>query len=337
MVKKHLKDVVRKFNIEDKENYDYVLTQNERNLELPDTLMSKFLNSLKFTDFSFYPSLEPLKIKIRNYSNCDNIFLTPGSDVGIKTIFELYELENKEILTSEYFFPMYQVYADIHNAKLVKTKYRSRWFYIQDLIQDITENTKLIILANPNSPMGDIYTLQDIELLLDKGIPTIIDEAYIELSNAQSAISLIKKYPNLYVTRTFSKGFGAAGCRVGYICTNKDNLALLEKLRLMYEISGVSAKYCEFILDNLNYFKTYMSTLLEEKEKFVKYLEKQKFFPIFNTPSSWFFLYKTKKTEEFIKQHNINVREVSLDALGDNTWYKFNYDLKLKNIVQEDS
>ena len=233
MVKKHLRDVVRKFNVVDKEKFDYVLSQNERNLQLPYKLYSEFISSLKHTDFSFYPDLDSLKTKIRQYTNCNNVFLTPGSDFGIKTIFELYDLEDREVLTSNYFFPMYQVYADIHMAELVKVEYKEQQFNIGDLIKNITENTALIILANPNSPIGDTYTLEDIELLLDKGIPTIIDEAYIELSNAESAIKLIEKYSNLYVTRTFSKGFGAAGCRVGYICTNKANLEMLEKLRLM--------------------------------------------------------------------------------------------------------
>jgi len=329
MVKKHLKNVVRKFNIEDKTKFDYVLTQNERNLNLPEELYSKFLSSLKFNDFSFYPDLNSLKSKIKKYSNCKYIFLTPGSDVGIKTIFELYELAGKEVLTSEYCFPMYQVYADIYNAELIRTKYTHHQLNIKDLIKGITKNTELIILANPNSPVGDTYTLGDIELLLDKGIPTIIDEAYIELSKTESAISLLSKYSNLYVTRTFSKGFGAAGCRVGYVCTNNTNLAMLEKLRFMYEISGVSAKYCEFILDNIDYFKGYFKTLLKEKEEFINYLEKEKFFTIFNSSSSWFFLYKTNRSEEFIEKHNIGVREISI---GKNVWYKFNYDLKLATI-----
>jgi len=332
MVKKHLKNVIRKFNIEDKNKFDYVLTQNERNLNLPEELYSRFLSSLKFTDFSFYPNLDSLKSKIRKYSNCKHVFLTPGSDVGIKTIFELYELEGKEVLTSEYCFPMYQVYADIYNAKLIRSKYKSYQLHIKDLINDITGDTELIILANPNSPVGDTYTLKDIELLLDKGIPTVIDEAYIELSNTKSATSLLNKYNNLYVTRTFSKGFGAAGCRVGYVCTNSSNLAMLEKLRFMYEISGVSAKYCEFILDNIKHFRGYLKSLLEEKEEFVNYLEKEKYFPIFNTPSSWFFLYKSKETEKFIKEYNISVREISMEILGENVWYKFNYDLKLSAI-----
>lgn len=330
MVKKHLKNIVRKSNPTDKHKYNYVLAQNERNLELPSELQSKFLSSLSHTDFAFYPNLDPLKYKIREYSKCNNILLTPGSDFGIKTIFEVYELENKEILTTDYFFPMYKVYADIHNAKLITSKYKSQQFNIKDLINSITENTALIIIANPNSPIGDTYTLAHIEQLLDIGIPTVIDEAYIELSNAKSSISLVDKYSNLYVTRTFSKGFGAAGCRVGYICTNSANLAVLEKLRLMYEISGVSAKYCEFILDNLDYFNEYLNTLLLEKNLLYYKLIKANHL-VFNTNSSWIFIKHTEEVANLISKHKVDIRSNVLTFKGNSVWYKLNYDATLKD------
>lgn len=329
MVKKHLKNVIRKPNIEDKTKFDFILSQNERNLELPKELFKKFIDSIKFSDLAFYPNLNTLKSKIKKYSGCSNIILTPGSDIAIKTIFDIHNLEGKEVLTSEYYFPMYKVYTDIANAKLKTTDYNSDRLKIEDLINNINVNTKLILLANPNSPVGDTYTLKDIELLLEKGIPTVIDEAYIEISNATSAIPLLKKYKNLFITRTFSKGFGAAGCRVGYICSNKENIQILEKLRFMYEVSAIGGKYCEFILDNIKYFKSYTKELLSAKSKYIKYLEQKKFFTIYDTNSSWFFLLKTAESDEFIADKKISIKEVDLKFLGEGRWYKFNFDLKL--------
>lgn len=330
MVKKHLQKVLRKFNTENKDSFDYVLTQNERNLPLPGNLFKRFKDSINFKDIAFYPNLNNLKDKIRKYVKHEHIFLTPGSDVGIKTIFELFDFTDGEVLTTNYFFPMYQVYSDIYGATLVKVPYKNFKFNIRELISKINGKTKLIIIANPNSPIGDTYTLEEIKLLLDQGIPTVIDEAYIELSTAESSIELIDKYDNLFVTRTFSKGFGAAGCRVGYICSNKHNIQLLDKLRLMYEISAVSAKYCEFILDNIILYKQYLKDTLLEKNNFMEKLSTSKNIRIFNTDSSWFFLLKNEYTEQFIKRNNISIRTIVLDFMNHTEWYKFNYDLILK-------
>lgn len=329
MVKKHLNKVIRKHNVEDKESFDYVLTQNERNLPLPDLLYKKFISSISFRDISFYPNLDLLKNKIREFVDWKDIFLVPGSDVGIKTIFEMLDLKGKEVLTTNYHFPMYGVYAEIYQAKLVKANYSSFKFNIYELIEKINKDTQLIIIANPNSPIGDTYTLDQIRVLLDKGITTVIDEAYIELSNAKSSIKLLQEYENLFVTRTFSKGFGAAGCRVGYICSSNQNIESLNKLRLMYEVSGIAAKYCSFILDNIEYYNSYLKKLLKEKNKFISQLERKHNFLIFNTSSSWFFLKKNKDTEKYISDKNISLRETKLDFLDNSTWYKFNFDLKL--------
>lgn len=329
MVKKHLNKVIRKHNVEDKESFDYVLTQNERNLPLPDLLYKKFISSISFRDISFYPNLDILKNKIREFVDWKDIFLVPGSDVGIKTIFEMLDLKGKEVLTTNYHFPMYGVYAEIYQAKLVKANYSSFKFNIYELIEKINKDTQLIIIANPNSPIGDTYTLDQIRALLDKGITTVIDEAYIELSNAKSSIKLLQEYENLFVTRTFSKGFGAAGCRVGYICSSNQNIESLNKLRLMYEVSGIAAKYCSFILDNIEYYNSYLKKLLKEKNKFLSQLERKHNFLIFNTSSSWFFLKKNKDTEKYISDKNISLRETKLDFLDNSTWYKFNFDLKL--------
>lgn len=329
MVKKHLNKVIRKHNVEDKESFDYVLTQNERNLPLPDLLYKKFISSISFRDISFYPNLDTLKNKIREFVDWKDIFLVPGSDVGIKTIFEMLDLKGKEVLTTNYHFPMYGVYAEIYQAKLVKANYSSFKFNIYELIEKINKDTQLIIIANPNSPIGDTYTLDQIRALLDKGITTVIDEAYIELSNAKSSIKLLQEYENLFVTRTFSKGFGAAGCRVGYICSSNQNIESLNKLRLMYEVSGIAAKYCSFILDNIEYYNSYLKKLLKEKNKFISQLERKHNFLIFNTSSSWFFLKKNKDTEKYISDKNISLRETKLDFLDNSTWYKFNFDLKL--------
>ena len=91
----------------------------------------------------------------------------------------------------------------------------------------------------------------------------MIDEAYIEFSDKESFIKYIDDYPNLIITRTFSKGFGAAGSRVGMTFSNPHYIENISKFRQMYEISGVSMKYCEFLLNNHHLVDTYIKEFVE--------------------------------------------------------------------------
>ena len=147
---------------------------------------------------------------------------------------------------------MYQVYSSLYNCQYKGIHYDvdTLEFSIKHMLKFVDNDTELIVLANPNSPIGDYKTIDEIKPLLDTGIPTLIDEAYMEFSENESFIKYIDDYPNLIITRTFSKGFGAAGCRVGMTFSNPHYIENISKFRQMYEISGVSMKYCEFLLNN---------------------------------------------------------------------------------------
>jgi histidinol-phosphate aminotransferase len=121
--------------------------------------------------------------------------------------------------------------------------------------------------------MGEYKSFDEIRILLEQDVPVLIDEAYIEFTDSESIINEINNYPNLFITRTFSKGLGAAGCRVGMVFSNEENIELISKFRHMYEISGVSMKYCEFLLDNYDIVDNYIQSVKEEKKKLVSMLK----------------------------------------------------------------
>ena len=241
-MKKYLNKVVRKDNKENKNLFKVVLSQNERNLKLPDTLFKSFISSIKQKDIFFYPDISKLKLKLAKFLGVRqyNLLITPGSDIGIKTVFESFELKGKNIITSNYCFPMYSVYADLYQTTIKKVRYTNRGLNFRWLLDKVDKDTQFIIIANPNSPLGDYYSFDQIKILLETGIHVIIDEAYIELTDKKSLANKVKEYDNLTVLRTFSKGYGAAGCRVGYVISNKSNIDIYNKFRFMYEISGNS-------------------------------------------------------------------------------------------------
>jgi histidinol-phosphate aminotransferase len=319
-MKTHLHKVKRIIDYTDKSKYDFVLNQSERSQPIPQHYYTEFIKSLTHEDFAYYPNTKNFKEKICNFYNVkpENLFLSDGSDVGIKSIFETFTTCGN-IVTSEPSFPMYGVYASLYDCPYRGIHYNkdTRQLSIENMLKFVDDETQLIILANPNSPIGDYKTIDEIKPLLDTGIPVLIDEAYIEFSGEESFIKYIDDYPNLIVTRTFSKGFGAAGCRVGMIFSNTNYIENISKFRQMYEITGVSMKYCEFLLDNFHLVDIYCKEVIEEKHKIIKLLKN---YDVIDSKCNWIHFNNqddNKKTKEILDKYKVLVKYCKLHPYGE--------------------
>ncbi len=318
-MKPHLHKVNRIIDYTDKSEYNFILNQSERSQPIPQSYYTKFIKSLTHEDFAYYPNTKNFKEKICEFYNVkpENLFLSDGSDIGIKSIFETFTTCGN-IVTSEPSFPMYQVYSSLYNCQYKGIHYDvdTLEFSIEHMLEFVDDDTELIILANPNSPIGDYKTIDEIKPLLDTGIPTLIDEAYIEFSKNESFIKYIDDYPNLIITRTFSKGFGAAGCRVGMTFSNSDYIENISKFRQMYEISGVSMKYCEFLLNNHNLVDTYIKEVVKEKKKVVSILKN---YEVIDSQCNWIHFNNqddNKKTKEILEKHKVLVKYCKVHPYG---------------------
>ena len=318
-MKPHLHKVERRIDYTDKSEYNFILNQSERSQPIQQSYYTKFIRSLKQEDFAYYPNTKNFKEKICEFYNVntENLFLSDGSDIGIKSIFETFTTCGN-IVTSEPSFPMYQVYASLYNCQYKGIHYDVDLLElsIDRILEFVDDDTDLIILANPNSPIGDYKTFKEIKPLLDTGKMVLIDEAYVEFSKNESFIKYIDDYPNLIVTRTFSKGFGAAGCRVGMTFAHKDTIEPISKFRQMYEITGVSLKYCEFLLNNHHLVDTYIKEVVEEKKKVVSMLKN---YEVIDSQCNWIHFNNqddNKKTKEIFEKHKVLVKYCKVHPYG---------------------
>jgi len=317
-MKSYLKNIERIFDYTDKSKYNYVLNQSERSENFSAILFELFKKDLKQEDFAYYPNTKNFKEKLCEFYNVknENLFLSDGSDVGIKSIFETFTTYGK-VITSEPSFPMYQVYCKLYGCQYYGMHYKEDYkLPIERLLMLDDTDTDLFILANPNSPIGDYKTFDEIKPILDTGKMVLIDEAYIEFSDNESMIQYIDEYPNLLVTRTFSKGFGAAGCRVGMTFGHKDTIELLSKFRQMYEITGVSMKYCDFLLNNYKLVDTYIREVREEKKRLVSMLKN---YEVVDSNCNWIHFNNqdnNKKTKEILDKHKVLVKYCKLHPYG---------------------
>ena len=334
-MKNHLKNIKRIFDYTDKSQYDYVLNQSERDEKISNVLFEIFKRQLKQEDFMYYPNTKNFKEKICKFYNVktENLFLSDGSDVGIKSIFETFTTYDR-IITSEPSFPMYKVYSELYQCEYFGIPHEKDYtISMENILSNITHDTNLVILANPNSPMGEYKSFDEIRTLLEQDVMVLIDEAYIEFTDNESMIQYIDEYPNLLVTRTFSKGFGAAGCRVGMTFGHKDTIELLSKFRQMYEITGVSMKYCEFLLNNHTLVDTYIQEVKEEKKELVSML---KGYDVIDSNCNWKHYNTTDdnlKTKQIFDKHKVLVKYCELPHDDRKNWCRLTIQ---PNITRQD-
>jgi histidinol-phosphate aminotransferase len=260
----------------------------ERTVNFDDELYKEFLATLSQEDFITYPSYQQywdLKDRIASLHNeydgteltRENVYVDSGSDACIKCLIQMTCQENSEIIASFPCFPMYFVYGETFGANFVPVNYDDNLkFDLSDMTEAINEKTRFVILTNPNSPYGDFRPISEIEELCkytqDKNLVLLIDEAYADFA-PDNCTKLLEKYDNVVVSRTFSKGWGGAGTRVGYLLGNKEIIENVSKVGLTYPITGPSLKFVNFLLDNKTQIKEYINETVEERIRLSDALE----------------------------------------------------------------
>ena len=201
-----------------------------------------------------------------------------GSDGGIKLIFESFLNSKDKLLLTNPTFQMYSVYSKIFNSKTKLINYKNLngipFLGIDEILNYIKKfKPKVFFLANPNSPTGTIFDLNNLNkiALMCKKSNTIlgIDEAYYPYSEI-TGVNLIKKFNNVLIIRSFSKAWGLAGLRIGYVIGNKEIINFLHKNKPMYEINSLANEVLLKLLDSYKDVKISIESLKSGKKYFVE-------------------------------------------------------------------
>lgn len=139
----------------------------------------------------------------------------------------------------------------------------------------VTDKTKLIFLATPNNPTGTAISTSQIAALLDSipdDVIVVVDEAYREFCDPRfgdPVQDLLSKYPNVVVTRTFSKAYGLAGLRVGYAVAHPDVVAEIDKILLPFAVNAAAQAGALAALGSLDEIQAKVDVLLVERSRIV--------------------------------------------------------------------
>lgn len=253
------------------------LDKNERITPLSHKIWREVESQINDTAISSYPEQECLYDSLAHLHNLkkENFVLTAGSDAAIRNVFDLCVKPRDKVITLKPTFAMIDVYCQLYDANQCAIECKPDLTSpSDDILKNIDETTSLVILANPNSPTGTIIEpkkLKSIFLKAQEHKSTVLmDEAYYEFYG-ESSLGLIHDFPNLVVTRTFSKACGLAGLRIGYLVACEPLIALFYKFRPMYEVNSISVLFAKATLNNLNEVEQYVVDVNKGKN----YLQKQ--------------------------------------------------------------
>ena len=202
-----------------------------------------------------------LRNKIGQTHNIDpnRVFCGAGSDEIIQLLCRCFCEKYDEVIYTEHGFSMYKLSALAAGAKPVEVKENNRTASIDNIHAAITSRTKIIFLANPNNPTGTMISDNEIEKLLNKipnNILLVLDGAYSEyVDSSDGGISLVNKFANLFVTRTFSKIFGLGGLRVGWAYGALDIIDVLNSVRPPFNVSSLGLKMAELSIQDINFVR----------------------------------------------------------------------------------
>ena len=270
-----------------------VLDWNESTQSIPNYLKDSLKDFIERGELNLYSDVDctDLKKNVSKLLDIEESCLTffNGSDSALNICFESILDQGDEVLTIE---PEYsQVSTFIHMKGGIK-----RSFLLKSIkkptIEELNESLigkKIFYFSNPNNPIGFYFDNDEIENMLCSNPTTMffIDEAYYEFCRS-SAINLISKYSNLIVFRTFSKAFGLAGIRLGYIISNIQNITVINKIRNGKEISSLAQIAATTTCIHYNHVKDRIDELIEVRDWFFYQLKQMPSYTVF--PSSANFL-----------------------------------------------
>jgi len=227
-----------------------------------------------------YPEREPVEAIIAAHLAlaADQVALTNGVDEAIHVLFEAFLESGDELLLPVPTYTMYEVYASATDARTVAIQSTDDLeFPFDRLLAAITPRTKIIAIANPNSPSGSVATREQLLEVARRAPQAVlfVDEAYFHF-HGESVIDLVGVVPNLIVARTFSKAYGLAGLRIGMLAGPVELMRWIRRVLSPYSVNSVALACLPAALADTTYLDRYVVEVLAARGEFEDVLDAAK-------------------------------------------------------------
>lgn len=263
------------------ERKDYLrLDLNENPGGLPQDFIKTVLKDITPQFVAQYPETLHFTEVLANHLGTDisHICLTNGSAEGIRYVIQAFTSPNGRIVGVVPSYFMFQVYSEMYGRNFVKVPYNDDLTMdIGNIISALTEDTQLLILLNPNNPMGNVYSDEEFESIMqvaqEKQITVLVDEAY-HYFYPKTFMDYALKHEHIFITRTFSKLFSLAGCRLGYVVGWPEGVKMVQKMCTPHNTNAFAMKFAEAVLTTPGMLELLINKFKEGRQYLIDSLDK---------------------------------------------------------------
>jgi histidinol-phosphate aminotransferase len=295
------------------------LDRNERIVPFDAKTLKSLCRRIVKSSFNLYPDVDLFYEKVAKWLGVcpEMIYVTEGVSGAIKAMIETIAEPGDNIIFPVPTFALYPVYC-----RMFKIGYRT-FGYTKDYRLDVDKmlslmdkRTSIVFLPNPNVPIEGTLNLKAIKSITarcrENNTFLVIDEVYFPFGGP-TAINIAEEFENLFIMRSFSKAFGLAGIRLGYVVGQSKNIEYISKTRTGYESNTLSMETASFFIDNYHIVEDYIKDVKEG----LAYLKKglNKLGLEFNGGDTSNFLYVELRDRELVekiadalKKRNIYIR-----------------------------
>lgn len=293
------------------------LDSNESTVAPSPKVIGAVMQYLQEGPLNWYPDIEStkLRVKLAQYTKVPKRYILTfnGSDHALETIARTFLSLDDEVIYFQPTYDHFRVYVQSCDAKMIPVDENPKITFIENFKTSLTRHTKMVYLVNPNNPTGHIKPLNQIEDALNKypHIVFVVDEAYYEFCDI-TASHMIQKHKNLIVTRSFSKAFGLAGFRCGYLMAHDSLCQQIKKIRVGKNINTLAQIAASAALSDVNYMKRYVNEVNITKRWLINQLKRHGI-PVKTTPGNYILIkaHQPAKIVSFLESNNIHTRDRS--------------------------
>jgi histidinol-phosphate aminotransferase len=305
IVQKEVKDIscYEVKTILGQKNHEKIVKMNlNENFAIPtDTIQKMLLDACRSIDVREYPPPRgSLAIKaissFLGFSESE-VSVANGADEIMDLLMKVFVRKGSKVITVEPSFPMYTFFTQLYGGSAVPVLLRPDFSLDADaVLEKADKNTKLLFICSPNNPTGNQFREADIKRLLQEfnGV-VVVDEAYVDFAQG-SVINWVRDYDNLVVLRSFSKAFGLAGLRLGYLVSSTSVVNYIQRVVGPFNVNSVTQQTIALALEKWSYFKEQIEYVVDEREWLMKNLQQIDGVTLYPSDTN-FILFKVTKSD----------------------------------------
>ncbi|MGB9597695.1 MAG: histidinol-phosphate transaminase [Candidatus Poribacteria bacterium] len=277
---------------------------NENPYEMPQNIREEIAEEIFRHSFNRYP--DPVATDLRKAladefgTDPDLIVIGNGSDELINYLISAFAGVDAKVIFPVPTFSIYGICSELWGAKVSAIPLDENFdLQTKRIISEMKSSDKsMVFIGYPNNPTGNCFSYQAIMDIIncDANSITVIDEAYAEFSG-KTFIPLLNEHKNLVILRTFSKAFGLAGLRVGYMIAGKEIIDQILKVKMVFNINSLSQKIALILLKYKDQMSNLIQEIIKERERLASMLDRINWIKRYHSDAN-FILFRTEYDSE---------------------------------------